>query len=101
MLPELTCQNQAKEYYLTDIIALAQKHSIESYVVEAANPEIFHGVNNRVELAKAEQDYQEILRNQIMLSGVTLIDPKTVYFQKDTVIGKTRLFIQTFILVKM
>lgn len=88
LLPQLTCANQSQEYYLTDIIELGQRHGIESYVVEAVRPEVFHGINNRVELAKAEQEYQDILRTRIMRSGVTLIDPKTTYFQWDTVVGK-------------
>lgn len=88
LLPELTCNNAAQEYYLTDIIALAKNHAIQSYVVEAKTPDLFHGVNNRVELAKAEQDSQSILRDNIMRSGVTLLDPETVYFNYDTVVGK-------------
>jgi bifunctional UDP-N-acetylglucosamine pyrophosphorylase/glucosamine-1-phosphate N-acetyltransferase len=88
LLPKLTCNNSAQEYYLTDIIELANKQSINRYVVESKNPDLFHGVNNRVELAIAERQYQAILRDKIMRSGVTLLDPDTIYFNHDTIIGK-------------
>ncbi|WP_052046168.1 bifunctional UDP-N-acetylglucosamine diphosphorylase/glucosamine-1-phosphate N-acetyltransferase GlmU [Candidatus Paracaedibacter symbiosus] len=88
LLPELSCQNAAQEYYLTDIMALGQSHGIESYVVEAANSTLFHGINNRAQLAQAEQQYQQMLRHKMMLSGVTLLDPDTVYFAHDTVVGR-------------
>lgn len=88
LLPQLTCHNVAQEYYLTDIIALAQSHQIGSYVVEGKNPDLFHGINNRAELAQTERHYQENLRHKMMLSGVTLLDPETVYFSHDTVVGK-------------
>lgn len=88
LLPLLTCQNAAREYYVTDICALGKTEGIDSYVVEAKNPENFHGINNRVELAWAENQYQQQMRQKVMLAGVTLIDPETVYFSYDTVIGK-------------
>lgn len=91
LLPELSCQNAAQEYYLTDIIALGKNQGVDSFVTEAGNPDVFHGINNRVELALAERQYQQRLRRRMMLSGVTLIDPDTVYFSHDTIIGQDTL----------
>lgn len=88
LLPKLSCNNSAQEYYLTDIVELAKTHFINTYVVESKNPDLFHGVNNRAELAVAERQYQAILRDKIMRSGVTLLDPDTIYFNHDTIIGK-------------
>lgn len=88
LLPELNCHNAAQEYYLTDIIALAQKHHFGSYVVTGKNPDLFHGINNRAELAQTERQYQASMRHKMMLSGVTLLDPDTVYFSHDTIVGK-------------
>src|SRR5690606_5227371 len=43
--------------------------------------------NSRVELAQAEAIWQARKRREVMLSGVTLLAPETVYFSADTEIG--------------
>ena len=45
------------------------------------------GINNRAELAEAEAIWQQRKRREMMLSGVTLIAPETVFFSHDTEIG--------------
>jgi len=82
-LPLLTNNNKSKEYYLTDIVRLAhtQKNST-SYILGEADE--FFGVNSKADLSCAEQIMQDRLRAQHMHNGVTLIDPKTVFFSMDT-----------------
>ena len=46
------------------------------------------GVNDKNDLAKAEKELQIRLRSKHLKSGVTMIDPDTVYFSSDTKIGK-------------
>ena len=46
------------------------------------------GVNNKTDLAKAERKFQDEMREKFLKKGVTIIDPCTVYFSKDTKIGK-------------
>ena len=46
------------------------------------------GVNNREQLAQAENIVQGIWRRKAMAEGVTLIDPKSVFFSYDTQLGK-------------
>ena len=46
------------------------------------------GINDKTELAKAEKIMQNKLREKFLQQGVTLIDPETIYFSKDTKIGK-------------
>jgi bifunctional UDP-N-acetylglucosamine pyrophosphorylase/glucosamine-1-phosphate N-acetyltransferase len=45
------------------------------------------GINNRVELAEAEAIWQNRKRREMMLAGVSMIQPETVVFAYDTVIG--------------
>ena len=45
------------------------------------------GVNSRIQLAEAEAVFQKQRRNALMESGVTMIDPETVYVSADTEIG--------------
>jgi bifunctional UDP-N-acetylglucosamine pyrophosphorylase/glucosamine-1-phosphate N-acetyltransferase len=80
-------QNAKGEYYLTDIVALARADGRQCLVVEGDEEELI-GVNSRVELAQAEYIAQQRMRTQAMLNGATLIDPETVYFSYDTVLGR-------------
>lgn len=45
------------------------------------------GVNDRAQLAEAEEILQQRLRQQAMENGVTLLDPASVYFSYDTTLG--------------
>ncbi len=79
--------NAKGEYYLTDIVEIANKKGLACAYVKGDEKELL-GVNNRVQLAEAEQAVQELWRHQAMEKGVTLIDPATVWFSYDTVLGK-------------
>ncbi len=85
-LPQLTDDNAKKEFYLTDIVAIARREGLTCAVAEAGEDEVV-GVNSRVELAGAERIFQDRARRAAMESGVTLIDPGTVYFAWDTTIA--------------
>lgn len=86
LLEKLTVNNNAGEYYLTDIVALADDAGLHSHVVEA-EPEELAGINTREQLANAENVMQWRLRRQAMENGVTLIDPASVYLRADTKIA--------------
>lgn len=88
LLPRLSSQNAAGELYLTDIIALAKDQGLTSRYVETPSPQTLNGINNRAELAQAEKMLQHRWRQQMMLNGVTLIDPDSVFFAHDTIVGK-------------
>jgi bifunctional UDP-N-acetylglucosamine pyrophosphorylase/glucosamine-1-phosphate N-acetyltransferase len=55
--------------------------------VLAAEEEVL-GVNDRVQLARAEAIAQQRLRRSAMLGGATLIAPETVFLSHDTQIGR-------------
>ncbi len=86
-LPRLKPDNAKGEYYLTDVVALARAAGKALVVVEGDEDEVL-GVNSRLELAFAEEIYQDRRRIEAMEDGVTLIDPSTVYFSWDTTIGR-------------
>ncbi|NWG91405.1 MAG: bifunctional UDP-N-acetylglucosamine diphosphorylase/glucosamine-1-phosphate N-acetyltransferase GlmU, partial [Parvularculaceae bacterium] len=85
-LPRLSENNAKREYYLTDIVAIARADGLFCAVAEADEEEVI-GVNSRVELAVAERIFQDRRRRAAMEAGVTLIDPSTVYFSWDTAIA--------------
>lgn len=86
-LEQVGNDNAKKEYYLTDIVALAHADGIGCAVVEGDEAELL-GVNSRAELAVAEAIAQAELRARAMAEGATLIAPETVHFSHDTRLGR-------------
>lgn len=74
-LPALTNNNAQGEYYLTDIIAMAQSEGIEIKTTQPANEYEVLGVNNRQQQAELERVYQQLQAKALMDDGVTLLDP--------------------------
>src|ERR1700761_8605640 len=81
----LNNDNAQKEYYLTDVPALAQRDGVLCAI--AMTDEIaVTGVNSRAELAEAERKYQDRMRARLLKDGVTMTAPQTVFFAHDTVV---------------
>ncbi|MFC6491228.1 bifunctional UDP-N-acetylglucosamine diphosphorylase/glucosamine-1-phosphate N-acetyltransferase GlmU, partial [Nitratireductor sp. GCM10026969] len=78
--------NAQSEYYLTDVVEIANGRGLSVVAIETSH-ESAHGVNDRAQLAEAEAIWQARTRRAMMLSGVTLIAPETVFFSHDTQIG--------------
>jgi bifunctional UDP-N-acetylglucosamine pyrophosphorylase/glucosamine-1-phosphate N-acetyltransferase len=78
--------NAKGEFYLTDIVAIAHERGLRTRAVEGAYENAL-GINNRIELAEAEAIWQARRRRGMMLAGVTLVAPETVFFSHDTVVG--------------
>ena len=75
------------EYYLTDLVGIAidQRLPVRALVVEDSSEAI--GINNRVHLAEAETILRRRVNQELMLSGVTIIDPHSAYIEAGVVIG--------------
>lgn len=82
--------NAKGEYYLTDIVEIARGAGARVVAVDGPETEVM-GCNNRAELAMIERVWQERRRHELMLSGVTLIAPETVFLSYDTDIGQDAL----------
>lgn len=86
-LPQLSCDNAQGEYYLTDIIALAVDSEKQVTTASAANEMEVLGVNNRQQQAQLERFYQQAKADQLMLDGVTLLDPSRVDCRGELSVG--------------
>lgn len=82
-LARIDNNNSQQEYYLTDTIALAVTDNKRVAAIQCSNPVDVMGVNDRIQLAQVETCYQQRQREQLMLKGVTLKDPNTVYIEGD------------------
>lgn len=72
----LRANNAQREYYLTDIIAMAAKEGVGIAAVRAASAEEVLGINDKSQLADAERVLRQRAAAALMAQGVTLIDPE-------------------------
>ncbi|GEO15796.1 bifunctional UDP-N-acetylglucosamine diphosphorylase/glucosamine-1-phosphate N-acetyltransferase GlmU [Microvirga aerophila] len=87
ILDRIETKNAQAEYYLTDAVNIARRLGYRTAAVIVSEQEV-HGINDRMQLAMAEHMIQERLRRNVMLSGVTLVAPETVFLSHDTQLGR-------------
>ena len=77
------------EYYLTDLVALALAERGASAVtsIHLADADEALGVNDRVQLAQASAILNRRTLHQLMLDGVTIVDPASTYVDVDVQVG--------------
>ena len=97
-LSALDTNNAQKEYYLTDLIKIANEHSLPvgGYVLSDFNESL--GVNNRIQLSQAEAILRRRKCEEVMTAGVTLIDPAATYIVADVVIGNDTIIYPNVVL---
>ncbi len=82
-LHAVRADNAQKEFYLTDIVKIANAEGANVAAVEAPFDEC-RGVNSRTELAAAEAALQMRLRAAAIEAGASMQAPETVFFSADT-----------------
>jgi bifunctional UDP-N-acetylglucosamine pyrophosphorylase/glucosamine-1-phosphate N-acetyltransferase len=87
MLKAIGCNNAQGEFYLTDLVEIAQARGLRAEARLTGEEEVM-GVNDRAQLALAEAAMQRRLRRRAMIEGATLIAPETVFLAMDTKIGR-------------
>ncbi len=87
LLSRVTDNNAAKEYYLVDIVNIANADGRHCAVV-VTDPYDVAGINSRGELAAMEGEWQARRRVAAMEGGASLIAPDTVWFAWDTKLGR-------------
>jgi bifunctional UDP-N-acetylglucosamine pyrophosphorylase/glucosamine-1-phosphate N-acetyltransferase len=87
-LQYIKANNAQKEYYLTDIVKLAVTDGLQVSAVKTLNNEEILGINDKIELANAERIYQRNLARDLMLRGLTLIDPNRFDVRGNLTFGK-------------
>lgn len=87
-LPQLNNNNAQGEYYLTDIIAMAKADGIAIQVEQPNAVEEVEGINNRQQQAALERFYQKQKANELMVAGVTLLDPARIDIRGNLTVGR-------------
>ena len=87
LLARVTDDNAAKEFYLVDIVNIANADGRSCAVVKTDADDVA-GINSRAELAAAEAQWQAFKRDEAMAGGASLRAPDTVWFSWDTELGR-------------
>ena len=77
-IPRLSNDNAQQEYYLTDIVKMAADEGKTVHPVFVAEEE-FKGVNSKLDLAHAEELMQQRIKEALMMQGVIMRLPQTIY----------------------
>lgn len=78
-LRRLTPDNAQGEYYLTDAIAVLHDAGYDVMSVVAEDGMEATGVNDRVQLARAEAELRRRINGEWLRRGVTMVDPERTY----------------------
>ena len=87
-LKEIGKENAQGEYYLTDLVEIAKRKGLRCSAHIAADPMEVMGINTRVDLAIANEKLRQEKLRGLMISGVTILDPKTTYVDRTVEVGK-------------
>ena len=79
-------RHSSGEYYLTDLVRIAASQGLEIATVIGKLEETI-GINDRVQLAAAEQLLRRRILERHMYAVVTIIDPATTYIDAKVTIG--------------
>jgi len=88
MLAQVGDRNEQGEIYLTDLVGLSVRDGLRVEALRMEDPEEAIGVNTRVELASAAAVIRRRKLDQLMLDGVTVVDPSATYIDVGVEVGK-------------
>jgi bifunctional UDP-N-acetylglucosamine pyrophosphorylase/glucosamine-1-phosphate N-acetyltransferase len=85
---ELTRENAQGEYYLTDVLAILQRRGERVSLCLIDDPTVVRSINNRRELAEADQILRRRILVHLMDQGVTIVDPASTFVDYGVQVGK-------------
>ncbi len=87
-LRQLKNENQAQEYYLTDLVEFAATEGKAIVTHTAEDPMEVEGANSLVQLEALERAYQRRNANELMKKGVRLADASRIDIRGSVACGK-------------
>ncbi len=88
MLAQVGDRNEQGEIYLTDLVGLSVRDGLRVEALRMEDSEEAMGVNTRVELASAVAAIHRRKLDQLMLEGVTIVDPRATYIDVGVEVGR-------------
>ena len=86
LIPLINNNNASKEYYLTDLIGIANSNGFKIETLSVSWEETL-GANTRSEQEKLEQTYRKMKNEELLKNGITLIDKNRVDVRGDLQAG--------------
>lgn len=86
-LKEITNNNSQGEYYLPDTLEVLIKRNQKVGAIKIQDSREILGINDRVQLAEASDTMKKRILENLMRSGVTIIDPAATYIEDEVRIG--------------
>ena len=87
-LEKVTNENAQGEYYLPDVLEILRADGGKICAVIADDYRQTLGINSRIQLAEADKILRQRKNSELMLEGVTIIDPATTYIDFDVEVGQ-------------
>jgi len=87
-LARLDNNNAQGEYYMTDVIGLANQDGFKVVAVQATDMMEVEGANNRLQMAALERYFQRKQAQKLLLAGVSLTDPERFDLRGELEHGK-------------
>jgi bifunctional UDP-N-acetylglucosamine pyrophosphorylase/glucosamine-1-phosphate N-acetyltransferase len=87
-LGQLRNDNAQGEYYLTDVVVMAARAGLKVNAVLADREDEVLGVNDKVQLAEVEAVYRRRRARELMLEGVTIVDPERFDARGTVTVGR-------------
>jgi bifunctional UDP-N-acetylglucosamine pyrophosphorylase/glucosamine-1-phosphate N-acetyltransferase len=91
--------NVKKEYYLTDALSVIIATGHKVLAVTAVRPEEAVGVNSRAQLSVASKIMQHRVQQELMETGVTIVDPDNTWIDARAKIGQDTV-IEPFVYIQ-
>tara|TARA_B100001027_G_scaffold160677_1_gene113519 strand:+ start:447 stop:1802 length:1356 start_codon:yes stop_codon:yes gene_type:complete len=88
LISEVKNDNSKKEFYLTDIVSIANLKNMMVVPLLSKESNSLLGVNDKLQLEETEQIYQNTNRKKFLRQGVTMLDSKSVFFKGDVEVGE-------------
>jgi bifunctional UDP-N-acetylglucosamine pyrophosphorylase / glucosamine-1-phosphate N-acetyltransferase len=86
-LRQLGSSNAQGEYYLPDLVKIYRSRGLTVETVTLDDSREILGVNSRKELAEVGTILRAAKNEELMASGVTIVDPATTYIEADVTVG--------------
>jgi bifunctional UDP-N-acetylglucosamine pyrophosphorylase/glucosamine-1-phosphate N-acetyltransferase len=88
LLSLISNENNQNEFYLTDIVKVANQKNLKITRHKTPNPKEIWGVNSRQDLALAYKIANETKIADLMACGVTFVSPESCTVSPDAVVGQ-------------
>ncbi|MBT8142632.1 MAG: bifunctional UDP-N-acetylglucosamine diphosphorylase/glucosamine-1-phosphate N-acetyltransferase GlmU [Gammaproteobacteria bacterium] len=98
-LAKLKNNNAQGEYYLTDVVELANQQGTQVAAVSAETETEVAGVNDKLQLSQVEAAYRQRRAEELLHQGATLADPSRVDVRGNVTVGKD-VFIDINVVLK-